>query len=276
VSVGDATVAAALAVAAGTCATVAMRAGERDRIRRRLGRQAPDRDRAARDHRRWLAIGRMLGAAAAGWWLAHAVGVLVGVAAALVAPRFLARRRDARRTEAIDEGMADAVSSISAGLRAGMSVLTSIDRAASDVDEPLAGCLREIVARTSLGVPLDDSLARFSSDVGTPGARLVATTLALHHRDGGDGPAVLDRLAVTLRARADSEREVRSLTAQARLSGTILGVLPVAFFLFLMATSRDDLTAAYRSPAGATAIATGFAMQGLAFMWIRRLLRVEP
>lgn len=95
------------------------------------------------------------------------------------------------------------------------------------------------------------------------------------HRDGGDGPSVLDRLADTLRDRAEGELEIRSLTAQARLSGIILGVLPVAFLLLLLVTSRDDLTAAYRSPTGATAIVVGLCLQGIAYVWIRRLLRID-
>jgi Flp pilus assembly protein TadB len=66
------------------------------------------------------------------------------------------------------------------------------------------------------------------------------------------------------------------LTAQARLSGAILGLLPIGFFLFLSATSRGDVAAAYRSSTGATAIVLGLAMQAAAFAWIRRLLRVEP
>jgi Flp pilus assembly protein TadB len=85
----------------------------------------------------------------------------------------------------------------------------------------------------------------------------------------------LDQIVVTLRDRRAAATEVRSLTAQARLSGAILGFLPVGFFLFLSATSKKDIAAAYHSPVGVTAIATGFALQAGAYLWIRRLLRVE-
>jgi tight adherence protein B len=68
---------------------------------------------------------------------------------------------------------------------------------------------------------------------------------------------------------------VRSLTAQARLSAAILGLLPLGFFLFLSVVARRDIETAYRTPAGASAIALGAVLQGMAFVWIRRLLRVE-
>lgn len=258
---------------AGVLGAITIRMHERDGVRRRLGAPAPRR--APVLSHGAASAARIVAAAITGWWLGAVFGLVAGVTVAVAAPRIAARRRAARRIEAIDEQLSDAVASIAAGLRAGMSVLTSIGRAADDVGEPLASSLRDVVGRASLGVPLADSLGRFSSEIGTPGARLVTTALTFHHRVGGDSPTVLDRLAETLRHRADGEREIRSLTAQARLSGTILGVLPVAFFLFLMATSRDDLTSAYRSPMGATAIVAGLCMQGSAFVWIRRLLRVE-
>ena len=83
-----------------------------------------------------------------------------------------------------------------------------------------------------------------------------------------------DRLAATLRERRSAAREVRSLTAQARLSGAILGLLPIAFFTFLALTSRRDLDAALATSTGRTAIIAGLAMQAAAFAWIRSLLRV--
>lgn len=258
---------------AGILAALSIRVRDRGAVR---GRLAPPVVRRVKGLSRvWRPAARLVVAATGGWWLAGVIGLAAGLTAVVALPRIAARRQAARRRDAIDEELADAVASIAAGLRAGMSVLTSIGRAADDVGEPLATGLRDVVVRASLGLPLRDSLGRFSSDVGTPGARLVAIALTLHHRVGGESPTVLDRLAETLRHRADGEREIRSLTAQARLSGTILGVLPVAFFLLLGVTSRDDITSAYRSPAGATAIVAGLCMQGTAFLWIRRLLRVD-
>ena len=85
---------------------------------------------------------------------------------------------------------------------------------------------------------------------------------------------VLDQLAKTLTERRAAAQEVHALTAQARLSGAILGFLPIGFFLFLSLTSRDQIDAAFRTPSGIASVVIGFGLQGLAFLWIRRLLRV--
>jgi tight adherence protein B len=199
----------------------------------------------------------------------------MGAIGAITIPVVRARRKKARRAERMQEQLAEAVSVIAAGLRAGQSLLQAISLAADDVGAPLGTTLRELADRVSLGVPFPRSLAGWVAEVRVAEARLIAGVLSLQRRTGGDLPVVLDRLARTLRDRQAAAREVRSLTAQARLSGAILGFLPIGFFLFLSVTSRRDIAAAYHSSTGAMAIATGLLMQGAAFLWIRRLLRVE-
>jgi Flp pilus assembly protein TadB len=64
------------------------------------------------------------------------------------------------------------------------------------------------------------------------------------------------------------------MTAQARLSGAILGMLPIGFFAFLWLTSRSEIEGALGTPAGAACVVLGLALDGVAFMWIRRLLEI--
>ena len=58
------------------------------------------------------------------------------------------------------------------------------------------------------------------------------------------------------------------------MSGAILGSLPIVFFLVMSVTSRGDLEPVLRSPAGIAMVGAGLLMQGIAYLWIRRLLRV--
>jgi tight adherence protein B len=129
-----------------------------------------------------------------------------------------------------------------------------------------------VAEREDLGLPLEESLARWGAASASADVRLVADVLAL--RIGGGLPRVLDGVCTALRERGTARREVRSLTAQARLSGTILGLLPVGFFLFLFIVSRRDMTVAYSTPLGLAAIVAGLVLDGLAFLWIRKLVQV--
>jgi len=199
---------------------------------------------------------------------------LAGAAVGWAVPGALRRRRDQRREEQLESQLAERVAGVAAALRSGLSLSQAIRFAADEGEPPASAQLRAVVDREALGVPLEESLERWASEENGSDVRLVASVLQLHHRVGGDAPAVLEQVARTLRQRRAAGREVRSLTAQARLSGTILGLLPVGFFLFMSMVSRSDMSAAYGSPIGLGAIVVGLVLDGGAYLWIRRLLRV--
>ena len=217
--------------------------------------------------------------ALAAWFLGARLAGLAGSIAAisfvLAAPRMIARRRNRRRERATQERLAEAVSLIASAMRSGRSLHQAIELGAIELDPLLGSTFRRLADRTGLGDPMDESIDTWARDVGGPDARLVAGVLQLHRRTGGSLAVSLESLAGTLRDRRASSRELESLTAQARLSATILGLLPIGFFLFLSVIARRDLEAAYETPTGVAAIAIGFALQGAAYVWIRHLLQVE-
>jgi len=157
--------------------------------------------------------------------------------------------------------LADGIGSLSAALRAGRSLPQAIGSVADEVGEPLSSTLRAVGHASDAGTPLDHAIRAWAVEVGTDDAALVAATLGLHRRMGGDLPTVLDRVGETLRDRAAVAAEVRSMPAQARLSGLILGCLPVAFFGVLWLVSRDDIVRGISQPAGQLAVAIGLVLE---------------
>ena len=216
------------------------------------------------------AFGALIGVVVAG-----PPGLVGGGVAAVAVPIVIERRRRTGMAHRIEEQLLDAVVSIAASSRGGRSLLQSLERAGAEIGSPLGPVLQETAGRVALGVEVDRVLEDLATRLGNADARLVTGVLRLHRRTGGALASALDDLTMTLRARREGARELRSLTAQARLSATILGLLPLGFFLFLSVVARADVESAYRTPTGAAAIGVGLALQGAAFVWIRRLLRVE-
>jgi tight adherence protein B len=224
---------------------------------------------------RWKRKALALAAISCCFLVAGPTGAVLGLAAAAALPRILRSRRATRERALLDEQLTEAVSSIGAGIRAGFSLAQALRFAAQEGSPPLSGSMAAVVDRSAMGMPLGTSIDVWSDAQGGRDVRLVAGVLRLHGRSGGDLPAVLDRLAETLRDRRSAARDVRSLTAQARMSGAILGFLPLVFFAFLGLTAPHDLGIALRSPTGLSALIVGLVMQTAAFLWIRYLLRVE-
>jgi tight adherence protein B len=273
-----------VAVLAGTCmiaVVLLLAAAIADRGALALAHRPSDGELAARNgtrRMRSIRVNSFLAAglgASIGWVVAGPPGAIGGCVVLGAIPILAARRRATRWTVHLEEQLIDATTAIASALRAGRSLVQALDVAAEEVGEPLGELLSDAVDRAALGVPVDEVLDDLAKRIGGPDARLVTGVLRLHRRIGGALAASLDDLVRTLRARRDGARELGSLTAQARLSAAILGLLPLGFFLFLSVVARRDVEAAYRSAAGASAIGVGLALQGVAFVWIRSLLRVE-
>jgi tight adherence protein B len=212
--------------------------------------------------------------AAAGFAAVGPVGAVIGLALA-IGVRSLGRIRGRRALATRrDEQLADAVAALTAAVRSGMSVPQAIAYAQAEAEAPVADGLARMVADIDVGVPLGEAVDAWATRTGSEDAHLVAGALDLHRRSGGDLPAVLDQVAETIRERVAVGREIRALTAQARLSGWILGVLPVGFFAFLWLTSRRDIEGALATPAGLGSVLLGLTLEAGAFFWIRSLLDV--
>jgi tight adherence protein B len=200
-----------------------------------------------------------------------------GILAATVfaAHRLVRRRRRDVAARRRDEQLPDVVAALAAGLRGGLSLSGALAYARDEADAPSRQDLAQLVGRIDVGVPVVSALGEWAERVGSEDARLLVGVLDVHHRSGGDLPVVLDGVVATLRERRAADREVRALTAQARLSGAILGTLPIGFFAFLLLTSRREMFAAIGTPIGRVAIGVGLGLELAAFVWIRRLLEVR-
>jgi tight adherence protein B len=223
-----------------------------------------------------IRVGWALGGLGVGLVVAGIPGALCGLAIGLVGSIVVRRRRLTRHSDRVAEQLPDAVGAIAAALRSGLSITQAVAFAGDEVGPPLGPSLRAVGDRSALGVPLEMSLSSWAGSMATSDARLLVDVLQLHHRAGGDLPAVLDQVRRALRDRRVARREVRSLTAQARMSGAILGSLPVGFFVFLWITSRTEMASALGSRLGMISVGVGVVLEAAAFVWIRRLLRVEP
>jgi len=263
---------AALAAAGGLVAT-AMSSAERARLALRLG--VVVRTGRAGAFRPWGRLlsraGVALAASLLGYRLAGPVGA-VGLVMALAALERSSRAaRERRVSETAEEQLRDAITGLAAATRAGLSVRRALREVLRDAEPPLRDRLAQAVGRLDVGEPLDASLAPVSQ--GSADGRLLVAVLSVHSRVGGDLPGLLDELSSLLALRLRGRRQGRALTAQARASGAVLAVLPIAFVGLLSGTSGAALGAFYRTAHGSILLLTGFLLESVGFLWLRRLAR---
>lgn len=154
------------------------------------------------------------------------LGALLAVVAAVGAHLVPAVLRSRRRSLFSDQ-LGDTLQQLAGTLRAGYGLLQSVDALGREAPEPTAGEFRRLVVETRLGRDVSTSLHAMARRIGTEDFEWVVQAIDIHREVGGDLAEVLDTVAGTIRERNQVMRQVKTLTAEGRLSAYILLALPV-------------------------------------------------
>jgi tight adherence protein B len=201
--------------------------------------------------------------------------VLTLVAATAVAPRIMVANMRRVRRRRLAAQLPDAISLWAGLLRSGQAVTAALSQVSSRQPEPLGAELKLALAEHRLGMSLGASISALRDRVGVPDLRMLATLLQVHRDLGGNLAEAMDRLAATLRARLAMEARIRSLTAQGRLQGLVVGALPLLLAAVLSLMEPAAMHAMVSTPAGWAAMAVVAALEVAGFLMIRRIVNID-
>ncbi len=210
--------------------------------------------------------------------LALLVGALIG----FMLPRLWLSRRKSSRLGAFNKQLPDTITLIANALRAGSSFLQAIEMVVRETRPPISLEFGRVIREVNLGLPFDQALENMVRRVRSDDLELMATAISIQHTVGGNLAEILDSIAFTIRERIRIKGEIRTLTAQQRLSGYVVGFLPLALagFLFIAAPSFlaplfDNAVSIGGLPAGVIILSMGLIAMLIGFMIIRRIVDIE-
>jgi tight adherence protein B len=197
-------------------------------------------------------------------------------------PKFWLGRRKSTRLKAFNSGLADTIMLLANSLRAGSSFLQSVEMVVREAQPPISTEFSRVIREVNLGLPLDDALANLGRRMKSDDLDLMITAIAIQHQVGGNLAEILDTIAFTIRERVRIKGEIRTLTAQQRMSGYVVGFLPVALVLLLQVIAPTFMSpmfvsppSAFGLPLGLIILAFGGLMMGIGFVLIRRIVDIE-
>src|SRR5258706_6887906 len=174
--------------------------------------------------------------------LQNPIVLLIGLIIGFMAPRFWLNNRTSSRLRQFNKQLPDTVTLIANALRAGSSFLQAIELVVRESRPPISIEFGRVIREVNLGLPFDLALENMVKRVKSADFELMATAIAIQHQVGGNLAEILDSIAFTIRERIRIKGEIRTLTAQQRLSGYVVGALPffLALFIFLAAPTFFD------------------------------------
>jgi tight adherence protein B len=214
--------------------------------------------------------------------LGNPLFLLIGAFIGFMLPRFWLGRRKAGRLGAFNKQLPDTITLIANALRAGSSFLQAIELVVRESRPPISTEFGRVIREVNLGLPFDQALENMVRRVRSDDLELMATAISIQHQVGGNLAEILDSIAYTIRERVRIQGEIRTLTAQQRLSGYVVGFLPIALagFLFVAAPGFmkpmfDNPPEILGLPAGVVILIFGGFMMFMGFMFIRRIVDIE-
>jgi tight adherence protein B len=194
-------------------------------------------------------------------------GVLLGLA-------WLEKCIEGRRN-AFTNQLCDMLTTIANALRAGFSFMQAFELVAKEMEAPASYEVEKVISETNVGLPLEEALGNMQKRVGSPDFELVIAAVLIQRQVGGNLAQVLDTISGTIAERISMRREVLALTAQGRLSGVILALLPVALAGFMAVVNPGYLRPLIDEPLGRLAMAIAGGLELLGFLIIRRLVDIK-
>jgi tight adherence protein B len=141
--------------------------------------------------------------------------------------------------------------------------------------DPVGSEFKLAFDRQNYGMPMADALRSLGERVPLLDARFFVTAVLTQREAGGNLSEVLDNLAAVIRERFRVKRQVRVVTAHARMTGWVLVMLPVGLALVLVYLSPQHMSVLWTDPMGVRMVTGAIILQVVGSLIIRKLVDVE-
>jgi tight adherence protein B len=204
------------------------------------------------------------------WYVAVLLAAL-----GLLTPVLVILRNRTRRQARFEEQLPEALDVIKRALRAGHPFTQCLKLIADDMDEPISREFGNVFQEISYGSDLRTALMGLLERIPSVSAMAFITAVLVQKETGGNLAETLERITAVIRGRFKLHRQVRTLSAEGRLSAWVLMLIPPALFVVIWFTTPSYLPTLIHDPHGPNIITGACVLEFLGMLWIRRIIRIQ-
>ncbi len=185
------------------------------------------------------------------------------------------KRRINKRQQKLESQLVELLQMLASGLRAGFGLLQALEASTEQMQAPLSIELRRLMRDTAMGSSVEASLNALNERVGSRDYDIVITAILIQRSVGGNLAEILDTVANTMRERERIKGEIRTLTSQQRMTGYVIGGLPIGLAIILLLINPEFSSLLYTEKLGQIMLGIGAVMWGIGFMIIQKIVNIE-
>jgi tight adherence protein B len=209
------------------------------------------------------------------FFLAGVMAAFVALLAVGAAPAAILNMLAAKRKSKFMEQLPDALQLLSSTLRSGYSLLQAVEAVSNEAPDPIGHELRRVMMEARLGRPLDESLQEAADRMDSADFDWAVMAMRIQREVGGNLAELLDTVGETMVQRERLRRDVKSLTAEGRMSAIVLVALPPGLMAVMFAMNPDYIKTLFQDSLGKVLLvaATGLAIAG--FFWMKKMVQID-
>lgn len=202
------------------------------------------------------------------------LGLLAGGLLALIPLGVVVRAR-AKHMQQFERQLPEALDLMARALRAGHAFPTAIKMVADEMKDPIGGEFRILFDETNYGVPQQTALLNLASRTDSTDLSYFVIAVLIQRDSGGNLAELLDNISAIIRARLKLYGEIRTLSAEGRLSAWILGCLPFVTAAMVNIVNPGFMKVLWEDPAGLNFIYGALTMMVVGVLWMRKIIRIR-
>lgn len=204
--------------------------------------------------------------------------ILVSLGLALVGymlPVIWVNGKRNKRTTAINTQLVDLLGMVANSLKSGYGLMQSFEFASKQLPDPLGMEVRRMLREATLGLSSEQALAQLGRRLDSKDMDMVITAINIQRSVGGNLAEILENVAFTMRERERIRGEITTLTSQQRMTGIVIGLLPLIMFGLFMVMNPDYMSVLFNTTPGRLIILAAAFMEVLGYFTIKRIIAIE-
>lgn len=193
---------------------------------------------------------------------------------AFLPPLYLRTKINKQRV-LFERQLGDALMVLANAIRAGFSFPQALSNVANDLSDPISREFLSVSRDLQLGGDLEASMLKVADRMESEDLRLITTAVVIQRQVGGNLAEILDTISQTIRDRLAIKRSVKALTAQGRISGKIIGAMPIFLLAIITLINPTYAEPLFATTTGIVLLGFGALIEIFGFAWIKRIVNIK-
>lgn len=192
-----------------------------------------------------------------------------------IAPILYMKSKQKKRRDIFESQLSDALMIASNCLKSGLTFNQAMDTISNECEEPIKSEFKRTVNEITFGSSQDEALEAMAERVKSEDFNLVVSAVSVQRQTGGNLSEILDTIAGTIRERYKIKGEIKTMTGQGRISGIIIGVLPIALLLVMSLINKDLIMTLFTTMIGKILLVISICLETIGAIIINKIVTIK-